>query len=71
MSIKLEIEIARVHTLWLLLYSTRYTEIRYKAGPRLRDLASWHPSGRGGEFTQPRAHLIAGLCTQAYTNFVL
>ena len=28
---------------------TRNTEIRYKVGPRLRDLASWSPSGRGGE----------------------
>ena len=44
--------------------SIHNTEIRYKAGPRLRDLASWAPSGRRGEFTQqPRAHLIAELCT--------
>ena len=38
------------------------TEIRYKTGSRLRDLNSWSPSGRGGEFTQPRAHLIRELC---------
>ena len=33
----------------------------YKVGPRLRE--SYRPLAAGQEFTQPRAHLIAQLCT--------
>ena len=32
-------------------------------GPSLRDSRLLGPSGRGGEFTQPRAHLLAESCT--------
>ena len=33
---------------FLLVFQHRCTDICYKAGPRLRDLASWPPSGHGG-----------------------
>ena len=32
-------------------------------GPGLRESRLLAPSGRGGEFTQPRAHLLAEHCT--------
>ena len=45
-----------------------YTELGYKVGPRLRELAP-APVARGSQeagFTQPRAHPIAHLCTVLY-----
>ena len=47
---------------------TVHTEIRYTAGPRLRDLASWAPLW---QFMQPRAHLIAELCTLFRVTLVI
>ena len=37
-------------------------ELRYKVGPRLRELSPRGQKGLGGEITKPRARLIAGLC---------
>ena len=35
------------------------TGMDLKVGPRLRESHLLAPSGRGGEFTQPRAYLLA------------
>ena len=42
---------------------SRHTEMGYKMGPRLREYHLLTPSGSEREFTQPRAHLIAQLCS--------
>ena len=39
------------------------SEMGYKVGPRLRESCLLAPSSRGREFTQPRVHFIAQLCT--------
>ena len=39
-----------------------FTWIGQKVGPRLRESRLLAPSGRGGEFTQPREHLLADPC---------
>ena len=40
------------------------TEMGHKVGPRLRESRLLAPSGSGHEFTQPRAHLKAQLCSR-------
>ena len=39
------------------------TELGERVGPRLGESHLLTPSGRGGDFTQPRAHSYAQLCT--------
>ena len=44
--------------------SPHATEMAYKVGPRLCESRLLAPSGRGVEFTQPRAHLIGQISTE-------
>ena len=47
------------------------TGIGYKVVPRLRESRLLAPSGHGGEFTHPRAHLLADPCRCLSVQFTL